>query len=337
MTIAPLNSVSREIRPSPLLEFGLTVRGEPRRVFAKAEWVHRSGSIKDRLAAHVVNRAREEGTLLPGAPIVEASSGNTAIAFASLGAATGHPVTIFMPDWMSRERTQLLVAFGARVVPVSREQGGFVGSVALAHEHALEVGAFEPRQFDNPWNVEAHELGTGVEILRDLAAVGLAPDAFVAGVGTGGTVMGVGRALRKAGLRARVHPVEPAESPILTVGHNVGRHRIQGISDEFVPSIVRLEELDAPIGVSDRDAIVVAQKMARELGVGVGISSGANVMAAIALGDELGPDAVVTTVLSDDHSKYLSTDLFAHETARPGSIAEEVRFRSVRVVEAPAA
>lgn len=322
------------ILPSPLIEIRLTARGERLRVFAKAEWVHRSGSIKDRLAHHIVRRARQDGTLRPGDPIVEASSGNTAIAFASLGAATGHPVTIFMPDWMSRERTELIRAFGARVVPVSRQEGGFVGSVALAREFAAKTGAFEPRQFDNPLNVEAHELGTGAELRDALSELGLVGDAFVAGVGTGGTVMGVGRALRAAWPEVRIHPVEPAESPILTAGRNVGCHRIQGISDEFIPSIVDLSQLDAPIAVSDGDAIRVAQKVARELGLGVGISSGANLVAAIRTALEIGRDAVVATVLSDGHERYLSTALFKDEPAREDHLADHVHFDAARIVRA---
>jgi cysteine synthase A len=269
------------------------------------------------MAAHVMRRGYERGELEPGDLIAECSSGNTGISFAALGKALGHPVRIFMPDWMSPERRMLIEAFGAEVVGISREQGGFLGGVAAAQRCKAErARVFLPRQFDNQDNVEAHELGTGEEIVDQLARLGLLADAFVAGVGTGGTVMGVGRRLRRGNPKCRVHALEPASSPTLRTGRCVGRHRIQGISDEFVPSIVRLEELDHVVDAHDGDAILMAQKMARKLGLAVGISSGANVVGAIQLAEELGPDAVVVTVLPDSNKKYLSTDLCRAEPPR---------------------
>ena len=309
--------LARSIGNTPLLAIRLRDHGRIRTVHAKSEQLNLTGSIKDRMALHVLRRAYETGAIKPGDQIAEASSGNTGISFAAIGRALGHDVTIFMPDWMSRERTDLIRSFGARVVPVSRDQGGFVGSIELAEAMAAREGnVFLPRQFANDTNAEAHEITTGPEIWHQLADRGAAPDAFVAGVGTGGTIMGVGRFLRRMNPGIGVHPLEPAESPTLTAGHKVGAHRIQGISDEFIPPILDLAALQRVVAVPDGDAILMARQLAGTLGLGVGISSGANLLGALALQDELGDDAVVVTVFSDDNKKYLSTALFADEPVR---------------------
>ncbi len=317
-----LRSLSRSVGNTPLLRLRLRYDGRIRDVFAKLEQHNLTGSIKDRMALHVIRAARDAGDLAPGDIIAEATSGNTGISFAAIGRALGHRVIIFMPDWMSRERVALIRSFGAEVVPVSRDEGGFRGSIAKAEACAAgRDGVFLPRQFANDANVQAHEETTGPEIWWQLRELGLAPDAFVAGVGTGGTVMGVGRALRARRPGVAVHPVEPAESPTLSTGHKVGSHRIQGISDEFVPPIVRFEELDAVVAVQDGDAILMAQALAARLGLGVGISSGANLIGALMVQDRLGPDAVVTTVFPDYNKKYLSTALMTDEPVRDGYLA----------------
>ncbi len=332
----PLSGLAPLVGHTPLLEISIEVRGRPRRIYAKYESLNLTGSIKDRMAYHILGRAYETGRAKPGWEIVEASSGNTGISFSALGRALGHPVRIFMPDWMSEERVKIMHGFGAHVVPVSREDGGFLGAIERAEEWAGEhAGTFLPRQFSTEWNVEAHELGTGPEILDALALVGLEPDAFVAGVGTGGTVMGVGRCLRKHCPGVRIHPLEPANSPVLSTGRKSGSHRIQGISDEFVPEIVKLEELDAVVSVADGDAILMAQRLSRFLGLAVGISSGANVVGAIKVLEELGGDAVVVTVLPDSNKKYLSTDLFSDEPERPEYVAPYVRPKRYRALPAP--
>jgi len=322
-----LHGLRHLVGRTPLLEISFVRHGRRRRVHAKAEHLNMTGSIKDRMALHILARARAEGRLAPGAPIAEATSGNTGIALAAIGRALGHPVEIFMPDWMSAERVALLRGLGAGVHLVSRGEGGFLGSIARAEAFAARnPGAFLPRQFSNFENVAAHETTTGPEIWRQLAADGCVPDAFVAGVGTGGTVMGVGRFLRRVRPRARVHPVEPASSPTLSAGRKVGVHRIQGISDEFVPPIVDLDFLDEVIAVHDGDAILMAQKLAREIGLAVGISSGANFLAAVQVQDGLGPDAEVVTVFPDDDKKYLSTDLLGEEPEKDGYLAPEIRL-----------
>lgn len=300
---------------TPLLAIEFSVdHGAPRRIYAKAESFNMTGSIKDRMALHIIRAARESGELQPGSAIIEATSGNTGISFCGVGRALGHPVTIFMPDWMSPERVALIRSFGATIRLVSKEEGGFLGSIALAEELAAKTpGAFLPRQFANHENCVAHYRTTGPEIWSQLRNEGARPDAFVAGVGTGGTIMGVGQYLREKHPNIRLHPVEPANSPTLSSGYKVGSHRIQGISDEFIPAIVHLDELDDVIAVDDGDAILMAKKLASDLGLAVGISSGANFLAAIQAQDALQPGAVVATVFADSNKKYLSTDLLRDE------------------------
>jgi cysteine synthase A len=325
-----LNGLAGLVGNTPLLAIEFEYRGARRVIHAKAEHLNLSGSIKDRMAIHILRRGYATGALQPGALIIEATSGNTGIAFASIGRALGHPVTIFMPAWMSSERINLIRSLGASIVLVSREEGGFLGSIEMAEELARRTpGAFLPRQFSNRDNCEAHYQTTGPEILGQLAAWGLVPGAFVAGVGTGGTIMGTGSYLREQAPGIRLHPVEPSNSPTMSTGHKVGHHRIQGISDEFIPAIVELDKLDRILAIDDGDAILMAQQLATQLGLGVGISSGANFLAAVQAQDALGGEAVVATVFADDNKKYLSTDLLRQEPVRDGFFSPDVTLRGV--------
>ncbi len=322
---ARFHGLRRLIGNTPLLAVDYTFRGRRRRLFAKSENLNMTGSVKDRMALHLMKCAYERGTIQPDALIIEATSGNTGISFSAVGRALGHPVAIFMPDWMSVERVNLIRSFGASIHPVTHEEGGFLGSIARAEELASETpGAFLPRQFANEDNCEAHEVTTGPEIHYQLDSHGLKPDAFVAGVGTGGTVMGVGRYLRAHYPEVTIHPLEPSNSPTLRTGCRVGHHRIQGVSDEFIPPIVDLSELDDIVDVDDGDSILMAQKLATEVGLGVGISSGANFLGAVALQDRLGDDAVVVTLFPDSNKKYLSTDLMHDEPAKPEHLAPHI-------------
>jgi cysteine synthase A len=325
---ARFDGLRRVVGNTPLLTIDYTLRGEPRRVFAKSEILNLTGSVKDRMALHILRQAYERGTIEPGALIIEATSGNTGIAFSAIGRALGHPVAIFMPDWMN-----LIRAFGAEIHGVSHEQGGFLGAIDLAEAMAAGMngngpGAFLPRQFANEDNSEAHQLTTGPELWHQLQASNLAPDAFVAGVGTGGTVMGIGHFLKDHDPSIKVHPLEPSNSPTLSTGHQVGKHRIQGISDEFIPPIVALEELDDIVGVDDGDAILMAQKLAQDLGLGVGISSGANFLGAVLIQERLGADAVVVTMFCDSNKKYLSTDLLSEEPVTKTHLSPHIRLES---------
>jgi cysteine synthase A len=267
--------------------------------------------------------------------IIEATSGNTGISFSALGRAMGHKVTIYMPNWMSAERINLIRSFGAEIRLVSPDEGGFLGSIDLAEQakkkHPNDV--FLPRQFDNCMNCEAHAATTGPEIVKQLIQLGIMPDAFVAGVGTGGTVMGVGQYLKAIHADTKVYPLEPANSPTLSTGHKTGKHRIQGISDEFIPSIVKLNELDEVVQTDDGDAILMAQKLASSLGLGIGISSGANFLGAVMVQNMLGADAVVTTVFADDSKKYLSTDYARQEPVKEGFLTPQIELLRLTVVK----
>ncbi len=318
---------------TPLLAVHCTVDGTPVCVHAKLESTNLTGSIKDRMALRIIADAYRDGQIAPGDVIVEATSGNTGISLAAIGRALGHPVRIYMPDWMSRERVQLIRSFGATVVPVSAEEGGFVGAIRRAEDFAAAgVGVFHPRQFESPANIEAHFSTTGPEIGRQLAALGHRPTAFVAGVGTGGTVMGAGRWLRQQFTDVAVHPLEPANSPTLRTGHKVGQHRIQGISDEFVPSIVDLAALDEIVDVWDGDAIAMAQKLASQLGLAVGISAGANFIGAVKVARAQGRGAHVATVFADSNKKYLTTDLCQAEPMRDDYLTPRIELLSFQAV-----
>lgn len=322
-----LSDLGHLVGNTPLFGIDLLFKGVRRRIFAKAEHLNFTGSIKDRMALHILRRGYETGALVPGAPIAEATSGNTGISFAALGRALGHPVHVFIPDWMSRERIDLIRSLGAHVRLVGHDEGGFVGAIELAERFAEEhESAFLPRQFSNEANTEAHYLTTGPELWWQLEFEGLAPSAFVAGVGTGGTVMGVGRYLRENSPDVRVHPLEPENSPTLRTGHQVGTHRIQGISDEFVPALVDLPALDEIVSVSDGDAILMAQRLSGELGLGVGISSGANLLGSLMIAEENGDGSVVATVFPDDNKKYLSTDLLRAEPVADGFLTPQVEL-----------
>lgn len=326
-----IQGLSSLIGNTPLLEISYLYNGRKRKIFAKAENLNMTGSIKDRMAFHIINKAFKEGKLKEKAPIIEATSGNTGISFSAIGRALGHQVTIFMPDWMSMERLNLIKSLGAHIKLVSREEGGFLGSIKLSEELAAKTkDAFLPCQFANEDNSEAHYLTTGPEIWWQLVYRDLKPDAFVAGVGTGGTIMGVGRYLKEMDSNIRIHPLEPANSPTLRTGHKIGKHRIQGISDEFIPSIVKLDQLDRIIDADDGDAIIMAQKLSEELGLGVGISSGANFLGAVQLQNDLGDDAVVVTVFPDDNKKYLSTDLLRDEPVKDNFYSNHISLDSFR-------
>lgn len=320
--------VENLIGNTPLLAVHCHYKGKRRTVFAKAEHLNLSGSIKDRMALHILTCAYRDGLIKKGDVIAEATSGNTGISFSAIGRAFGNRVHIFMPEWMSQERISLMKSYGAEVTLVSHDQGGFLGSIAMADACSSndDSAVFLPHQFSNRANCEAHYLTTGPEIWTQLEKIDFRPDAFIAGVGTGGTIMGCGAYFRERDPSIRVHPLEPAESPTLSTGTKVGSHRIQGISDEFIPAICDLDVLDDVVDVSDGDSILMAQRLAGELGLAVGISSGANFLGALKILEEMGGDAIVATVFSDDNKKYLSTDLVREEPVKDEYMTPDVEL-----------
>ena len=277
-------------------------------IFAKAEFMNPGGSIKDRVARHMVFEAEKRGELRPGSTIMEVTSGNTGIALAMVGAMRGYKVVVVMPRTVSDERRSMITSFGAKLDlldDIDDMQDAIARTEAFAAQHE---GVFLPRQFANPDNIETHRASTGPEILRQINGE---IDAFVMGVGTGGTVMGVGRALRKAGSRARIVAVEPDESAVLS-GGAPGPHGIQGLADGFIPALVNLDELDQVVRISTRDAIDAAQQIGVDEGLLVGISCGANVLAATQVAAELGPGHNLVTVLCDRGERYLSAMARTH-------------------------
>lgn len=330
---AKFERINNLIGNTPMIEISLEYKGKKRKIYAKAEYFSLTGSIKDRVAYYIMKKAYETGTIDKNDIVAEATSGNTGIAFSAMSSYLGHKAVIYMPDWMSAERINLMKSFGAEVRLVSHEEGGFLGSIEMTRNLRKNGGVFLPEQFTNEDNCDAHFYGTGEEISRQLKSIGLTADAVVAGVGTGGTVMGIGRRLRVDNKDAKIYPLEPLNSPTLSTGYKVGNHKIQGISDEFIPDILKLSECDGVVSVDDIDSIIVAQRLSRELGIGVGISSGANLIGAIMAGDKLGDDAVIVTTFADDNKKYLSTDYSKEFTPEKDSISSNIVFEGVRIIK----
>ena len=307
---------------TPMVEIRYRFRGEEKSVFAKLEYYNPSGSIKDRIAEYIIAEAERSGDLKPGQAIVEVTSGNTGISFSAMGARKGYPVHIFMPDWVSGERKLLMRMFGATVHEVSREEGGFMEAFRRADALSAEIGAFMPKQFENMNNVYAHYYGTGAEILKQL------PDVtdFVSGIGTGGTLMGVTKALREKN-EVRITAMEPDSLPLLRNSEATGEHKIEGIGDDFIPAIVDLEQIDNVVDVNDDDAIMMSSRLATELGLGVGISSGANFIASVLVNTDEGRRVV--TVFPDDNKKYISTDLSRKIEKKTGMVNPEIELLDV--------
>jgi len=321
---------------TPMIEILYSHKGKVRTIYVKCEHYNLTGSVKDRMALYILQKAYSDGSIKPYSRIVEATSGNTGISFAAIGRALGHPVTIIMPDWLSRERRDIIKSLGADIILISKQEGGFLGSIRASETMAsIADDIFLPRQFENKYNVEAHAKTTAREISWQMESLGLVPDAFVAGVGTGGTVMGINQYLKRKYKKIKVHPLEPRESLTLSTGKKNGSHRIQGISDEFIPAIVQLDKLDSIVSVCDGDAILMAQKMARELGLAVGISSGANVLGAMFVQEQMGGHAVVVTILPDSNKKYLSTDLMRNEEPKGGYFSTHTELLDYTPLQRP--
>jgi len=303
-TCLVVSGVLDSVGNTPLIRLAAASEETGCDIFAKAEFLNPGGSIKDRIARHIVLEAEQRGDLRPGSTIMEVTSGNTGISLSMVGAMRGYKVVIIMPRTVSIERRHMVESFGAELELLTQ-----INDMQDAVRKAEEIAAgrhdiFLPRQFANPDNIEAHRLSTGPEILRQL---GTDLHAFVMGVGTGGTVMGVGRALREAGSPARVVAVEPDESAVMS-GDARGCHGIQGLADGFIPDLVNLDEIDQVIRIKTADAIAMAHRLSREEGLLVGISSGANTLAAKQIATEIGPGKTIVTVLCDRGERYLSLD-----------------------------
>lgn len=300
-------SIDQLIGNTPLLKLNRIVPEDAADVYVKLEFFNPAGSIKDRIALSMIEKAEAEGKLKPGDTIIEPTSGNTGIGLASVAAAKGYHLIIVMPETMSVERRKLMQGYGAELI-LTPGADGMKGSIAKAQELVDTKGHFMPMQFENPANPAIHEATTGQEIIDAFGKDDL-PDAFVAGVGTGGTLSGIGHALKKVDPNVKVYALEPAESPLLKEG-KAGKHKIQGISAGFIPKTLDQEVYDGIIEVSSDDAIKTGQAVGRLEGFLPGISAGANIYGAIELAKQLGKGKKVVTVSPDGGDRYLSTDLF---------------------------
>ena len=292
-----IEDLKNMIGHTPLVKIFYKYQGKERSSYFKAEWFNLSGSIKDRVAFGIIENAYKTGKLKPGQTIVETTSGNMGLSFCAVGAFLGHKVVIFMPEFMSKERKDLIRLYGAELVLGK----SFTSCFEMAEEYAKNNNAFMPKQFENEFNVLAQMHTTAVEIAEQT-------DDFitgcVAGVGTGGTIIGLSKYFKSINNNIKAFAVEPKQSSLLTLGRSKGKHKIQGLSDEIIPAIYDKNFVDEIIGVNDYDAIAMAQKLSMQLGLPVGISGGANFLGSVLTGLNN-----TVSVFADDNKKYLSSDL----------------------------
>ena len=320
---------------TPMINITYKYKGKENNVYVKLEMYNITGSIKDRVAYYIIKKAKERGILTENMPIIEATSGNTGISLSALGAYYKHPVYIFMPDWASKERIGLMKLYGANIKLISKEEGGFVKCVEEAKNLAKELNGFLANQFENEDNILAHYETTGKEILEQLEEKRI--DGFVSGVGTGGTLIGIGMRLKEQDNQIKVYALEPEKMPMLSNGKIIGQHKIEGIGDDFIPDIFKRNENIIEkdiILINDEDAINMARRLSKELGLGVGISSGANFIGAI-LAQEKSEGNIkgnMVTIFADDNKKYLSTDLGKMISKNISFISNQVELLNYEIV-----
>ncbi|MFI3888129.1 cysteine synthase A [Streptococcus parauberis] len=300
------NNITELIGQTPIIKLNQMVPEDAADVYVKLESFNPGSSVKDRIALAMIEAAEKDGTIKPGDTIIEPTSGNTGIGLAWVGAAKGYKVVIVMPETMSVERRQIIQAYGAQLVLTPGDQG-MNGAIAKAKELAEDINGWVPLQFDNPANPKIHEDATGQEILNAFQEIGL--DAFVAGVGTGGTVSGVSHALKAKLPDLKVYAVESDESAVLS-GSKPGPHKIQGISAGFIPENLDTKSYDDIIRVTSENALLTGRTTGIKEGFLAGISSGAAIYAAIEVAKKLGKGKKVLTLLPDNGERYLSTELY---------------------------
>lgn len=318
-------NIEKLVGNTPMIKIDYEYEGKVGSIYTKLEYYNYSGSIKDRIALYIIQKARENGDLAEGQAIVEVTSGNTGISFSAIGALFGHDVHIFMPDWVSLERRNLIEMYGAHVHLVSKEEGGFKKALELAEEFALKNNAFRPLQFDNPLNVEAQYKTTGKEIIDAVPNA----NAFVSGIGTGGTLMGIGKRLKDNNPNSKIIALEPSTLSILKMGMEEGSHLIEGIGDDFIPRIIEQDLIDDIVLIHDCDAINMSKRIAKEFGLGIGISSGANFLASVLMdSDEL----TIATIFADDNKKYITTRLSEEIDDNPELFSNKIKLIGFEVI-----
>ena len=319
-------NIENLIGNTPMIKIKVKYKNKTINVFAKLEYYNYTGSIKDRLAYYIINQSYQDGSLKKGMPIVEATSGNTGISFAALGAYYNHDVHIFMPDWVSQERINIMKLYGAKVYLVSKEDDGFREAIRRADKLAKEINGFRPDQFNNIKNIEAHYNTTGLEIVNTVDNI----NRFVSGIGTGGTLIGIAKRIKETYPEAKIIALEPKQLPIMTNGITTGSHKIEGVGDDFIPSIVDESLIDEIVIIDDEDAINMSRILAKKFGLGVGMSSGANLLAAVI--SARSNDNVVT-VFADDFKKYLSTDLKKEINNDSNLLSNQIKIISIKSIK----
>ena len=312
---------------TPMIKINYEYNGNKNYIYTKLEFYNLTGSIKDRVAYYILNNAKKRGLLKEGMPIIEATSGNTGIALSALGSYYRHPVYILMPDFVSKERIQLIKSYNGNVILYSKEQGGFIKCVSEASKLSKEMNGFLANQFSNIDNFNAHYETTAEEILQQIPEK---VNAFISGVGTGGTLMGVGKKLKEKIDNFSIIAIEPDKMPIISGGKIISQHKIEGIGDDFVPDLVDKKAINEIILVNDDDAINMSRKIAQELGIGVGISSGANLIGGIIYQKKNMGNVV--TVFADDNKKYLSTDLGKSIDKNEKYISNQIKLLNYEVI-----
>lgn len=312
-----IEKLQKLVGNTPTLRLDCEIDSKKVSVLAKYEAWNFTGSVKDRMALEILKAGYQTGNLSPGDTIVEATSGNTGIAFAAMGAFLGHPVQIYMPSWLSKERKRLLRFYGAKLFEITAKQGGFLKCIELAAKKSQKKGFFGPKQFNNTWNILAHTKNTAPELENTLKNNNLGDlDVFIAGMGTGGTIMGFHHYFSQKKNDFKAYPILPSKN-------EDGKHRIEGIGDSFIPNIVDLQALSPILRVKDSDAINIARQI-NKLGLSVGISSGANVFGAVLKASSEFEQKNVATILCDCNKKYLTTDLC--------SDTKEVTSRDIKIL-----
>ena len=319
-----MENIKGLIGNTPLIKIKYKYKGNENYIYTKLEYYNLTGSIKDRIVYYILDKAIKEGKLKGDMILVEATSGNTGISLSAIGTYLKHKVYIFMPNWVSRERLDLMKLYGANVILVSKEEGGFKKCIEMAKEFAKRKDGFLLNQFSNNYNVDAHYEITAKEIVDKIDV-----DSFISGIGTGGTLIGIGKRLKKE-CGSDIYALEPDTMSIIKTG-NITGHKIEGIGDDFIPSIVDLDLIEDVILVNDLDAISMSKKLSKELGIGVGISSGANMIGSILL-KEIGYKNVLT-VFPDDNKKYLSTDLTKDIKLKENNVSSKVELLGYEVIK----
>ena len=326
-----MSQIYNLIGNTPMIKIVYEYKGKKGNIYTKLESYNLTGSIKDRVAYGIIKKALDTKVLKEKMPIIEATSGNTGISLAAIGAYYKHKVYIFMPDWASKERKQLIESFGANIKLISKNEGGFLTCIEEAKKLSKEINGFLANQFENEENIKAHYETTAEEIKNSLNKVNCNIGGFISGIGTGGTIIGIGKKLKENFKNIKVVAIEPEKMPLITGGKIIGTHKIEGIGDEFIPKLFDKNLIDGTILINDDDAINMSRKIAKDLGLGCGISSGANFIGSVILSSKIEKDIV--TVFPDDNKKYLSTDLAKKDDNNINFISNNIKLIGYEYIE----